>query len=146
MVEIKIEPITQKALPDYLLWFNDEEVRKYLYSTTPRTEAEISLWLDSLQNNSFYYCSIFHKGRNIGHVGLRDFDNDHHSVEISYVIGAKELWNKGIATEAVHQIIKTAKDKFKVTQITASGVTNPASWRVLEKCGFQRFENNFLLD
>ncbi len=62
---------------------------------------------------------------------------DRHPPEIGYWLGAK-YWGKGYATEAVRALIDHAFTDLDCEALQASArVTNPASRRVLEKCGFQ---------
>lgn len=57
--------------------------------------------------------------------------------EIGYWLGAK-FWGHGYATEAVHAVIDHAFADLDCEALAAGArVTNPASRRVLEKCGFQ---------
>jgi len=57
--------------------------------------------------------------------------------EIGYWIGVR-YWDKGFATEAARAVIDYAFDRFDYDALHSSArVTNPASRRVLEKCGFQ---------
>ena len=59
------------------------------------------------------------------------------SPEIGYWLGAK-FWGKGYATEAVRALIDHAFTDLDCDALQSSArVTNPASRRVLEKCGFQ---------
>ena len=59
------------------------------------------------------------------------------SPEIGYWLGAK-FWGKGYATEAVRALIDHAFTDLDCEALqSAACVTNPASRRVLEKCGFQ---------
>ena len=56
---------------------------------------------------------------------------------LGYWLGAP-YWGKGYATEALHALIDYAFGEFDFTALEAGArVTNPASRRVLEKCGFQ---------
>jgi RimJ/RimL family protein N-acetyltransferase len=51
---------------------------------------------------------------------------------------APEYWNKGLATEAARAMVKTGFGLAPAIEILASAaVENPASRRVLEKCGFE---------
>jgi RimJ/RimL family protein N-acetyltransferase len=62
---------------------------------------------------------------------------DRHPPEIGYWFGVKH-WGKGYATEAVRAMIDHIFDDSDAEAIQAAArVTNPASRRVLEKCGFQ---------
>jgi len=57
--------------------------------------------------------------------------------EIGYWLGAR-YWGKGYATEAVRALIDHAFGDLEHKALQSSvRVTNPASRRVLEKCGFQ---------
>lgn len=57
--------------------------------------------------------------------------------EIGYWLGVAH-WGKGYATEAVRALIDHAFGDLDFASIQAGArVTNPASRRVLEKCGFQ---------
>ena len=57
--------------------------------------------------------------------------------EIGYWLG-EPFWGRGIATEAVRAVIDYAFSETELeTLLGAARVVNPASRRVLEKCGFQ---------
>ena len=57
--------------------------------------------------------------------------------ELGYWLGVNH-WGKGFATEALHALIDYAFGAFDYASLQAGArVTNPASRRVLEKCGFQ---------
>jgi RimJ/RimL family protein N-acetyltransferase len=62
---------------------------------------------------------------------------DRHPPELGYWLGVKH-WGKGYATEAVRAAIDHAFTDLDCEAVqSAARVTNPASRRVLEKCGFQ---------
>lgn len=62
---------------------------------------------------------------------------DRHPPELGYWLGLKH-WGKGYATEAVRAMIDHVFTDHDCEAIqSAARVTNPASRRVLEKCGFQ---------
>ena len=62
---------------------------------------------------------------------------DRHPPEVGYWLGVK-FWGKGYATEAVRALIDHAFTDLDHEALQSSArVTNPASRRVLEKCGFQ---------
>ena len=57
--------------------------------------------------------------------------------ELGYWLGV-DYWGKGYATEALHAVIDYAFTDLAHELVQAGArVTNPASRRVLEKCGFQ---------
>ncbi len=70
----------------------------------------------------------------IGACGLMHQDG---TPELGYWLGAP-YWGKGYATEAMHAVIDYAFTDLGHGALQAGArVTNPASRRVLEKCGFQ---------
>jgi RimJ/RimL family protein N-acetyltransferase len=78
---------------------------------------------------------ITRQGAVVGACGLMQHDDE--PAEIGYWLGAKH-WGHGYATEAVRALIDHAfADLDHETLQSAARVTNPASRRVLEKCGFQ---------
>lgn len=62
---------------------------------------------------------------------------DPNAPELGYWLGVPH-WGQGFATEALHAVIDFAFNEFEHSALHAGArVTNPASRRVLEKCGFQ---------
>lgn len=52
---------------------------------------------------------------------------------------AEPYWGRGIMTEAVRAVVPYAMERFSLCRLeSAVFAWNPASMRVLEKCGFQR--------
>jgi RimJ/RimL family protein N-acetyltransferase len=71
----------------------------------------------------------------IGACGIMSHADD--ASELGYWLGVP-YWNKGYATEALHAVIDYAFTDLTHESLQAGArVTNPASRRVLEKCGFQ---------
>ncbi len=78
--------------------------------------------------------AVIHGGDLIGVCGVEPGDN---APEIGYWLGAP-YWGRGYATEAVRAVIDHAFGAVGHDTLQAGArVGNPASRRVLEKCGFQ---------
>jgi len=74
-------------------------------------------------------------GSLIGGCGLAQLDGP--APDLGYWLGAA-YWGKGYATEAARAVIDHAFTELGYEAVQAGArVTNPASRRVLEKCGFQ---------
>jgi [ribosomal protein S5]-alanine N-acetyltransferase len=73
----------------------------------------------------------------IGGCGLNDFEvGKSHRAEVGYWL-AKGCWGRGVMTAVVQRLCQHAFEEFGLAKIIAHVVThNPASARVLEKCGF----------
>ena len=77
---------------------------------------------------------ITRDGEVLGGVGI---DLKPAAPEIGYWLGVP-FWGQGYATEAARAVIDYAFEEFGSTELRAGArVVNPASRRVLEKCGFQ---------
>jgi len=70
-------------------------------------------------------------------IGMCSVDLREDGPELGYWLGVA-YWGRGFATEAVRALIDYAFDDLEHdTLISGARVNNPASRRVLEKCGFQ---------
>ena len=146
---IEAFPISQKHLDDIAAMYADPEVRKYYYFIDePIMNREESA------GNIFYYRNYFEKynlprltlfdkktKEFIGTAGLVFYGNgtsfENSKIEISYQL-PKLAWGKGFATEIVKYLIEYSFDKYPITEICASTVSdNLNSQKVLEKCGFK---------
>ena len=77
-------------------------------------------------------------GHLIGTIGYMNYDMDNASVEIGYSL-AKWMWNGGYMTEALRRVIDYTFDAMDINRIEAQHeLDNPASGRVMEKCGMRR--------
>lgn len=120
-------------------WASDPEVVKYLTwpaYKSPDTAVEIlSLWTAQYGDPTFYQWAIALKENNmpIGSISVVDIEED--VPEIGYCIG-RAWWNQGITTEALSGIIQFLFKDVGVEKVTAKhAVENPASGRVMAKCG-----------
>lgn len=76
-------------------------------------------------------------GAFLGCCALEPHHEDHQTLELGYWLGEPH-WNQGYATEAAHALIDMAFRTRDIDQIDARcRVTNIASRRVIQKCGFQ---------
>ncbi len=79
------------------------------------------------------------KGEAVGGIGIHPLDDvKRRSAEIGYWLSGS-FWGKGIVTDAVRSLVPIAFRRFdKVWLREGIFSNNPASMRVLEKCGFIR--------
>lgn len=77
------------------------------------------------------------EGAAAGGIGLHPMDDIYRlSAELGYWL-AEPFWGRGIVTEAVQAVVRHGFNLLPLVRIEASAfVNNPASARVLEKCGF----------
>ena len=76
--------------------------------------------------------------RMVGTIGYMAYSEENETVEIGYSL-ARWLWNGGYMTEALACVIDYTFDAMRINRIEAQHeLTNPASGRVMVKCGMQR--------
>lgn len=81
-----------------------------------------------------YALTLAESGAFIGCAGLNSTDR---GLELGYWIGEPH-WKRGYATEAAHALVDLAFTRTTIQVLQASTrVINPASRRVIHKCGFQ---------
>lgn len=102
----------------------------------PYSRADAEAFLDTLARERQETVFLIEaEGAPCGMIGL-DFSCDE-APEIGYWLGVNH-WGQGFATEAVRAVIDHAFEEHAIDELFAGArVTNPASRRVLEKCGFQ---------
>jgi ribosomal-protein-alanine N-acetyltransferase len=109
----------------------------------PYTAADFQQWLKIVEKTSQQQGPSLHWAiRNEGDflIGGCGFDSlqvgKSHRAEIGYRL-AKPYWGRGIMTAVVRRICEFAFSEFGLVKIMAHVfANNPASARVLEKCGF----------
>ncbi len=70
-------------------------------------------------------------------VGCAGLTRNERGLELGYWVG-EPFWGKGYATEAAHALVDLAFRATSIVRLHAScRVVNPASRRVIHKCGFQ---------
>jgi RimJ/RimL family protein N-acetyltransferase len=99
------------------------------------TDAQEFIATANQSANETIFVVTLRNGGLIGACGLMTPVDD--NIEIGYWLGVK-YWGQGYATEAVRGMIDHAFTDLDCEALqSAARVTNPASRRVLEKCGFQ---------
>jgi RimJ/RimL family protein N-acetyltransferase len=103
----------------------------------PYGEAEARAFLamaTARHSGVSYALTLKDSGAFVGCAGLNATDR---GLELGYWIG-EPYWKRGYATEAAHALVDLAFTRTAIQVLHAScRVINPASRRVIHKCGFQ---------
>ena len=76
-------------------------------------------------------------GRVIGTIGFMWYSDVNCSAEVGYSF-SRAFWNAGYATEALRAVISSVFSSLPLNRLEAQhDVRNPASGRVMEKCGMR---------
>lgn len=111
---------------------------------TPHDSVEESLQVirEVFTNDYTWAIELKSTGEVIGCIAYLNQENSNidigkNDVEVGYWIG-KPYWNQGICTEVLKEFINFCIGKVKANVIWSDYfVDNPASGRVMEKCGFK---------
>lgn len=134
-----MRPPHDDDLPDLVALAASRRVAEMLARMPhPYGEAEGRAFLEHARNNAgdeiVYALTIAETGAFVGCAGLHRTEK---GLELGYWIGEPH-WKQGFATEAAHALVDLA---FRATDANvlhvSCRVVNPASRRVIQKCGFQ---------
>jgi RimJ/RimL family protein N-acetyltransferase len=143
--------------PALLQYLNDRDIyERTLRIPFPYTEAAADDWLALVatitrqQGQPVHWAVCNADDALIGGCGFDGFQvGQSHRAEVGYWL-AKPYWGRGIMTAVVKRVCQHAFEEFGLVKITAHVFAfNPASARVLEKCGFQQegfLRKHFLKD
>lgn len=126
---------------DIFEYGRDREVAKHVLWDAYQSVSEARAYIRSMQRKyrlgePASWC-IEHRetGRVIGTIGYMWYQRDHNSAEVGYSL-ARDMWNKGIMTEALSRVLRYSFDEMQMHRIEAQHETdNPASGAVMRKCG-----------
>jgi len=106
----------------------------------PYTEADADAWFALCREHPDHAgWAIEAEGMAVGGISLRPGQDVHlKTAEIGYWLG-EPWWGRGIMTKAVRVVADHALSRLGMERLEAPVFEwNPASMRVLEKCGFER--------
>lgn len=127
----------------YVDWLNDPEVNQYLETRWSEQSLEsIRGFVESQRNNNhsiLFAIILCYNSKHIGNIKIGPINNYHKHADISYFIGDKSMWNKGIATAAIKLTTGFGFEHLDLHRIEAGAYSaSIGSWKALEKNGFKR--------
>ncbi|MBI1984584.1 MAG: GNAT family N-acetyltransferase [Candidatus Wildermuthbacteria bacterium] len=129
------------ATKEYVSWMNNKEITQYLESRFRKYRAgDLRLYIKKMRSNPLvHFFAIIRKDtqKHIGNIKLGPIDTYHSVADIGIMIGDKQSWGKGFATEAILLIASFAFEKLKLHKISAgSYANNIGSIKSFLKAGF----------
>ena len=127
----------------YFRWMNDEETNQYMETRLADQDMDSIRAFVKLhqakENEVFFAICEKDSGRHIGNIKLGPIHPVYLHGDVSYFIGEKDCWGKGIATESVRLVVRYAFLERNLSKVKAGVYAgNIASQKVLEKNGFRR--------
>ena len=138
---VRLTQIDREDLPNFVKWFQDYEVKRFLGTDIRPFTVEIEQeWLDRvLTESDEYHFSIrtLDGNRLIGNCGLFGFDWRNRLAEFGIVIGEQDSWGRGFGTDAARVIQRFAFGELNLNRLWLRVFDfNPRGMRSYEKAGF----------
>lgn len=126
---------------DYCRWMNDSSINRYLESRfTNHTVDSLKEFVERKSSDpdyAFYAIVLKDGGIHIGNIKLGPIDPHHKLADIGILIGRKDCWGKGYATEAIKLLSDYAFGVLGLHKITAGCYEpNKGSLKAFTKAGF----------
>ena len=130
-----------KDAKDIFRYASDPEVARYVLWEPHRSLSETRSFVRFLRSRiragypSSWVVTLKENGIVIGTIGFIWYSDENRSAELGYSF-SREYWNRGFATQAFQAVIDAVFRSLPVNRLEAQhDVRNPASGRVMEKCG-----------
>lgn len=125
----------------YCGWMNDPDVTQYLESRFYATGMkELQQYVERLvedRNQPFFAICLKNEDRHIGNIKLGPINWIHRHADIGIIIGEKDCWKQGYATDAIKLMRDYAFGILNLHKLTAGCYyLNQSSVRAFEKAGF----------
>jgi len=129
---------------DLFAYSSDPEVTRYVLWEPHRSISETRDYLRYMRQlyrqgaPSSWAIVLKDENRVIGTIGFMWYALENQSAEVGYSL-SRAYWNRGYATQALSAVVRSAFQRLPLYRIEAQhDLRNPASGRVMEKCGFSR--------
>ena len=144
--QVTLKPLDEAHLDLLVKWRSREEAQRHqpisglsreqlLRFIESRSAGDLNMLLD---HDYLLIIKDTILGQAVGWMTMEVTSRAHGLVRIGYTVD-KEYWNQGYATVAVRELCRFLFSETTVERVEADcSVHNPASQRVLEKCGFRK--------
>ena len=129
------------ATDAYERWMNDPEVTRYLESRFGRHDRDsLRGYIETNRQADGVYAfaiELVDGDRHIGNIKLGSFEEPHRRADIGILIGERDCWGRGYATEAIALLTEWAFADLGLEKLTAAAYgPNTGSIRAFERAGF----------
>ena len=138
-IDVRLRPIIEADLPNYVRWFNDPEVTQYLRREPGMTLEEEREWFARISAPDYTGINraIEVDGRHVGGTGLHPHQDDF-SADFGIVIGEKSCWGKGCGTAATREMLRIGFEERRLHRIQLqTWAHNLRAQRCYLKCRFR---------
>jgi RimJ/RimL family protein N-acetyltransferase len=125
----------------YESWLADPEVNRYLETRwTPQPLSRIVEFVEAMRraDDSYLFAILDNTDHeHVGNLKIGPINRHHGYADVSYFIGDRTRWGRGLASDAIALSVRIGFDRLGLYRVQA-GVyaSNVASVRALERVGF----------
>jgi diamine N-acetyltransferase len=141
---IYLRPAERSDIPRFVAWLSDADVMRNLALRGPISTAHEEGWFERMlegQGRTGYHFVIclVEDGTPIGTTGFQDLDWENGSASFGIIIGEKDRWGMGYATEALDVMCDFGFGELRMERIWLHVYSdNTRGQRAYEKSGFVR--------
>lgn len=137
------EVCTTDVAEGYYRWLSDSEVNRYLESRFyPHSVEQLMEYVKAMQaSRTDVFLAMIDKAseRHIGNIKLGTISWIHRTADIGLVIGEKEFWGRGYATEAIRMLTEYAFKTLNLRKVWAGAYAgNVGSIQAFIKAGYEK--------
>ena len=127
----------------YYKWLNDKEINRYMETRYfPQSMEALRAYVKAhgqKTDEPWFAICLQEDDRHIGNIKLGPINFYHRTADVSYFIGEKDCWGKGLATDAIGLVAQFAFDVLGLYKLNAGTYAgNVGSQKALEKNRFVR--------
>lgn len=136
--EVRPEDVTDR----YVAWMADPAVNRYLESRfRALTTDDLRAYVSTLQghHDTAFFAIVLREGdRHIGNIKMGPVDWPHQHADVGVIIGERDCWGRGYATEAIRLVTIFAFERLGLHKLTAGAYAgNAGSVKAFERAGWQ---------
>ncbi|MCS6809512.1 MAG: GNAT family protein [Bacteroidota bacterium] len=126
----------------YVAWMNDSEITQYLESRwAVHTKESIRAFVQAMcesPTNVLFGIFLRDTHKHIGNIKIGNINNIHRYADVGLIIGDKESWGKGIASEAITLATRYAFEELNLHKLIA-GMYEPnlGSYKAFINAGYR---------
>jgi RimJ/RimL family protein N-acetyltransferase len=138
--KVVLRPVEESDVPRLQLWINDPEVIRGTLQYLPRSESHEREWLERLQKDpsAIFLAIETLEGRHIGSTGIFGISWRDRTAHTGMMIGEKDCWGKGYATDAKMILLNYAFDTMNLRKMCSAALEfNQASVTYNLHCGYR---------
>ncbi len=139
-----LRKLKMKDAEDVFAYASDPEVARYVLWDPHRSLSDSRSYIRYIRHlyrqgiPSSWAVQLRKEGTVIVSIGYMWMSRENRSAEIGYSL-SRPYWNHGLMTEALDRVLRFSFDDLHLNRIEAQyDLRNPASGRVMEKCGMKK--------